>query len=96
MKTRYTLLIIHLLLYPITYFIIWIYNYSPSPMEVSEAFEQILDITTLFFTSLVVLTVIPIIGFLLGLFMQDKEVKIGSLIATINAIIIFLLFFTIK
>ncbi|MHB8259158.1 MAG: hypothetical protein ACYDCN_14750 [Bacteroidia bacterium] len=96
LKTRYTILIIHLLLYPIAYFIVSIYNYSPSPMEISKAIEQILDITTQFFISLVVLTLIPIIGLLVGLLKNDKEVKIGFLISTINAIIIFLLFFIIK
>jgi hypothetical protein len=90
MKTRYYIIIGHILLYPIVYFTFLLCYHNPSPVSLDEGLELIVLLYFQFGISLIVLAIIPLIGFLIGLILKKRELKIGFLVSIINAIAIFI------
>jgi hypothetical protein len=95
MKTRYIIVIGHLLLYPVTYFILILYNSNPTNVDysdgITDALATMVESIIQLYIALAILTTIPIIGCLIGLGLKREELKYGFFISTLNSIIIALL-----
>jgi len=92
MKTRYIIVIGHLLLYPIMYFILILYNSNPSNVDysdgISDALAAIVETAIQLYIALAILTAFPIIGCLISLSLKKEELKYGFFISALNSIVI--------
>ncbi|HKC67618.1 MAG TPA: hypothetical protein VKG26_05270 [Bacteroidia bacterium] len=80
MKLRYKIVIVHLLLYPIFYFMfLSIIPFIPFAKHPSEGIIVFCSIVQVF---------IALVGFLFGLAKKNNEIKYGFFIAALNAVVV--------
>ena len=88
MRTKYLIIISHLLLLGVLYFFLYLY-YKNHPVIHWRDFPQaavnvILEVILI----LLSMTILPLFGVLMGLILKNKEIKSGFLIAALNSVVI--------